>query len=193
MMEDRRVKRTKTQLRVALLELLEEKPLAEITVSDIAERADIARKTFYAHYYDVQELLWDSQIRVIEELRDTMGALNPNSLLADGKPLSYPAFAHVGAHRSFYRTMLSELGTADFIMRLMHYLADASYRHHAPLRDVAPNISLPPRFINYFLAGAIISSIVWWLEQDDPPTAQEMAYRFSQLAAPGVLSVMGLD
>lgn len=192
-MEDRRVQHTKAALRIALLELLEEKPLAEITVTDLADRADIARKTFYAHYYDVKELLWDSKVRIFEELRESLGELNPNSLLADGKPLSYPVFAHVATHRSFYQAMFSEEGTADFIMRMMHYIAEVSYRHHAPLRDIAPQMSLPPRYINYFLSGAILSSIVWWLEQDDPPTDVEMAYRFSQLAAPGVLAAMGLD
>jgi len=192
-MSDRRIQRTKKQLRIALLGLLEEKPLAEITIRELAARADIARKTFYAHYYDVQELLWDSSVQIFEELRTRTGDLNPSSLLADGKPLTYPIFAHVESHWSFYRTMLNEDGTATFVMRLMHYIADASYQHHAPLRDVATKISVPPRYINYFLAGAIISSVVWWLQEENPPTALEMAYRFSQLAAPGVLSVMGLD
>jgi len=192
-MEDRREQRTKARLRAVILELVEQKSLTEITVTEIAERADIARKTFYAHYYDVQELLWDSAANSFDELSEALMDLNPSSLLADGKPLSYPVFAHVEAHRNFYRFMLSEEGSAGFIMRLLHYLADASYRHHAPLRDVSQRISVPPRYINYFLAGGIISSIVWWLEQDEPPSALEMAYRFSQLAAPGVLSVMGLD
>lgn len=192
-MEGRREGRTKARLRAAIFELIEEKPLAELTVTEVAQRADIARKTFYAHYFDVKELLWDSAAHSFDELSEALRDLNPNSLLADGKPLSYPVFAHVEKHRSFYRIMLSEEGSASFIMRLLHYTADASYRHHAPLRDITQKIAVPPRYINYFLAGSIISSIVWWLEHDNPPGAQEMAYQFSQIAAPGVLSVMGLD
>lgn len=47
----------------ALLELLDEKPLEKITVTDITKRADVNRGTFYLHYNSVNE--------VISELQDT--------------------------------------------------------------------------------------------------------------------------
>lgn len=48
----------------ALLELLDEKPLEKITVTDIARRADVNRGTFYLHYNCVND--------VIEELQETL-------------------------------------------------------------------------------------------------------------------------
>ncbi|MBO5365138.1 MAG: TetR family transcriptional regulator, partial [Peptococcaceae bacterium] len=42
--------RSKTMIRQAFLELLQEKPYEKITVTDIAQRADLNRSTFYAHY-----------------------------------------------------------------------------------------------------------------------------------------------
>ena len=53
---DRRVVRTQSSIRKAYLELLEEKPLSKITVSELAERAGINRKTFYAYYEDMDAL-----------------------------------------------------------------------------------------------------------------------------------------
>ncbi|MDO4460387.1 MAG: TetR/AcrR family transcriptional regulator [Clostridia bacterium] len=47
---DRRVKRTKEAIYTACLELLMEKEYNKITISEIARRADIDRKTFYLHY-----------------------------------------------------------------------------------------------------------------------------------------------
>lgn len=43
---DRRVKKTKRQLRLALMELMCEKPQKHISVRELAERADINRGTF---------------------------------------------------------------------------------------------------------------------------------------------------
>ena len=44
---DRRVKKTKRQLRQALMHLMTEKPSRSISVRELAERADINRGTFY--------------------------------------------------------------------------------------------------------------------------------------------------
>ena len=52
--EYRSVKRTKKIIRAAFVELLgEKKRLEEITVSELVERADIAKSTFYNHYDDI--------------------------------------------------------------------------------------------------------------------------------------------
>ena len=47
---DRRVRKTKAQLRQGLAELLKEKRLKEITVKEIVEKVDINSSTFYLHY-----------------------------------------------------------------------------------------------------------------------------------------------
>ena len=39
-----------------LFELLNEKPLAKITVKDIVERCGVNRNTFYYHYEDINDL-----------------------------------------------------------------------------------------------------------------------------------------
>lgn len=54
---DRRIKYTKFQLREAMIRLLEKYPFSKISVSMLCEEADINRKTFYAHYESVSQLL----------------------------------------------------------------------------------------------------------------------------------------
>lgn len=48
--EDRRSRRTRRAIQDAYVSLLAERDRSHITVTDIAERADINRKTFYAHF-----------------------------------------------------------------------------------------------------------------------------------------------
>lgn len=57
MAQDRRVIRTKTALTRALFELLGEKEFSKISVTELAQRADVDRKTFYLHYHTVDEIL----------------------------------------------------------------------------------------------------------------------------------------
>lgn len=42
----------------ALLKLLKEKPIDEITVSEITETADVARVTYYRHFHTKEEILY---------------------------------------------------------------------------------------------------------------------------------------
>ena len=49
--------RSRRLIHQAFLELLREKPFEKITVTDIVNRADINRSTFYAHYPDVRGLV----------------------------------------------------------------------------------------------------------------------------------------
>ena len=54
---DRRVIRTKKEIKETFISLLEEKNFEKISVRDLTERAGINRGTFYLHYLDKYDLL----------------------------------------------------------------------------------------------------------------------------------------
>lgn len=54
---DRRVRKTRKQLRECLITLLKEKKVQDITVRELTDMADLNRGTFYLHYKDVFDLL----------------------------------------------------------------------------------------------------------------------------------------
>jgi AcrR family transcriptional regulator len=66
--QDPRVRRTRQWLHQALLELMREKNFEAITVQDIAERADVNRGTFYAHFVDKYALLEDAMRAGFQQL-----------------------------------------------------------------------------------------------------------------------------
>ena len=53
----RQVQRTKSWIFDAIMILMEEKPYDKITVSDISEKAGIARTTFYYNYNDIDDVI----------------------------------------------------------------------------------------------------------------------------------------
>ena len=67
---DRRVRKTKSQLRQALTTLLLKKSFSEITVREISELADVNRGTFYTHYRDTADLLYQLENAFLDKLRD---------------------------------------------------------------------------------------------------------------------------
>ena len=54
--DDRRFRKNKNAIRRAFLDLSIEKGFQNLTITDIAERADINRMTFYAHYDTIEDI-----------------------------------------------------------------------------------------------------------------------------------------
>jgi AcrR family transcriptional regulator len=52
---DRRVRKTKTQLRNGLAMLMKEKSVGEITVKELVDQVDINRSTFYLHFGKIRK------------------------------------------------------------------------------------------------------------------------------------------
>ncbi len=190
---DRRYLRTEKLLVEAMLKLIARKPFQDVLIEDIVNEADIARKTFYAHYKNKEQLLWHSLETHFQMIEAETNTLNPDTLLMDNKPLTYPIFKHVEAYCVFYRNMLTQADASAFVFQFWDYLAQKSYEKHKPLRDVAPFMSVPPELMAEMLAGALLGSLRWWLKTDMDDSAEQMAYRFSQIIAPGVMQSMGLD
>lgn len=66
--EDRRVKKTRKALQVALAELIANKDIHQITVQELADKADIHRATFYTHYQDVYDLYEQLERQIVTEI-----------------------------------------------------------------------------------------------------------------------------
>lgn len=67
---DRRVKYTKRIIKDTFLTLLNEKDIKKITVSEICNKADINRATFYRYYLDVYDLLDSIEKEFVIELKE---------------------------------------------------------------------------------------------------------------------------
>lgn len=89
---DRRCRRTKQAISNAMLELIQEKPLSSITVSELADRADINRKTFYKHYHDTMAVLDEIEDRIVEKI---FSNLNRENVLLDIED-PYPFLCRIG-------------------------------------------------------------------------------------------------
>lgn len=73
---DRRIQKTQTLLRQALVSLIREKSYDLIAVKEILDRANVGRSTFYMHFRDKDELLVSG---IHDMLRSVQSAGLPSS------------------------------------------------------------------------------------------------------------------
>lgn len=81
---DRRTKYTKKIIRDTFIDLLSEKDISKVTVSEICKIADINRATFYRYYLDVFDLLDKLEEEFVLEVKN---AYKIND--SDDQPLSH--------------------------------------------------------------------------------------------------------
>jgi AcrR family transcriptional regulator len=186
-LEDLRVRRTRKLLQKALLEAASEKGFAHVTVGDIAERAMVNRATFYRHYEDKYDLLK----QYMEELSGMIDSQGGASSADDGLELSAdspPAglvhlLKHMQANAEFYRVMLGNRGDPAFCAQSFRDYIERGFRRMLSSQAPQADPSRPPVDLTVsYLLGAGVAAIVWWLEQEQPCSPEQMAVWLYQLS-----------
>jgi AcrR family transcriptional regulator len=182
--EDLRVQRTRKLLQQALFDLVAEKGFAAVTVRDITERAMVNRSTFYRHFLDKYELI-NGYMDEVQAL--TSDAAFRAEKLAQSTPEKVPSgllilIQHVQQYAQFYRVMLGQNGDPVFTQRFRQ-MAEQRYRYLFSLAGDKPDPkSAPVEMKLSYISCAGVGAILWWLENDQPCTPEQLAIWLGQLS-----------
>ncbi|WP_326759027.1 TetR/AcrR family transcriptional regulator [Streptomyces phaeochromogenes] len=178
---DRRVRRTHAALQGALIKLVEEAELGQISVADVAEQAGVNRTTFYDHYRDVHELAEAACTSTIDTLIESLPVLDPAPADPDADPARslVAFFENLAEHAGLYRSLLGPQGSARVIDHIRSRISTAVHvavrlNAGAPPENVAPT-DIPHDVPAAFTAGALLGVATDWLQRDSPRTPTEMA------------------
>jgi AcrR family transcriptional regulator len=195
MVEDRRVRRTRRVLRAALLALIAERGYDRVSVQDILDRADLARATFYAHFHDKDDLLLNGWKELEQALREAMAAYvaSPHADPADNIGTARALFEHVAEHRVLYRGLVGSRA-GPIVLKEVRGRFTALTREHLQdmiaSRHSAPTV--PVQAMAEFVVGALLGTLTWWLENEAPYSAQQIAEMVIRLTVPALEVGLGL-
>ncbi len=98
---DRRIRKTIAQIRKTFTQLLMEKDLKDITVSELTDLADINRGTFYLHYKDIYDLFEQTEKELVNEF---IGIIEKYRQLAQAPlmPVLLEAFKYAAANSEIF-------------------------------------------------------------------------------------------
>ena len=178
--QDRRSQRTRHLLSEALVELIREKDYNAITVSDIIDRANIGRSTFYAHYHDKDDLLVGELDRVIEVLSKGLAhePVQENSFFP-----SLGLFRHVGEQHELYKALVWGPGIELLFKHVQKSLSD---RVEQGLQESGKEFDIQIPVLANFIAGSFLTLLKWWLDNRMPYSPEQMDEIFKNLTMPGV-------
>jgi AcrR family transcriptional regulator len=108
---DERVRRTHQRLGSALVALIQEKSIDDVTVQEVLDRASVGRSTFYLHFRDTDDLLL-SQLEKFLEMMST--ALSVRKEKSHRVVPVEELFAHIGNQNKMYRALADSGRLPDF-------------------------------------------------------------------------------
>ena len=193
---DRRVNRTRRQLRNALMSLILERGYGAVTIEDITERADLGRTTFYLHYRDKEELLIESLEAIAEELKAQVAEIAERGQ-GEGKSRPRPvavAFRHAEENRDLYRIILKGEGGSRAARRIRDIIDDAAVEFFTRRMDgmTSGEPEIPLEVVAGYFASAMLGFMTWWLEKELPYSGDEAADLFVALFFQGARQIMHL-
>lgn len=174
MPENRRVKMTKRMMKEALIDLLDEKPVEKITVTEICKNADVNRSTFYAYYESVSALMVEIENEVLEYV--TIYADNFNDY-TDKKMLDVfeEFFDYVKENAKVFRVLMLRHDSSSFNRRMLDTIME-KYK-----MSLECNGDLPAKYTYIYSVSGVIGIMGEWINSGFSISSKRLAKMVLQM------------
>ena len=180
---DERAQRTRARLGHAFVALIHEKPIEDVTVQDVLDRASVGRSTFYLHFRDKNDLLL-SQLEIF--LKMTSTTLSVRKEASDRIVAVAEMFSHIENQSELYRILAGAGRLNDFFDLAQTYFA-RGIEHRLRESKRLPKMSqgeLAARASA--MAGSLLSLLRWWLDRGAKEPPAEMDDLFHRMVWNGL-------
>lgn len=172
---------TKDLIRKEFINLLNKKPLHNVTVTELAKECNIERKTFYYHYENLPQLIkeiFDEELdQVIEEYNETLsweeGFILAAKFILDNKK----AIKHM--YESDYKIDLEK-----YVFSISGEIMN-KYVHRQAEKTKAQDIDI--KLIAYFYQCALSSALIQWVATDMKTDPKVITRRIGDLMDGNIL------
>lgn len=168
---DRRVRKTRKQLREGLARLLEKKSIRDIKVKELVEEVDINRSTFYLHYSDIYDMLEKIEEELFQEIQD---AMQTHPISADERSRAFicEMFQIMEDNRAICKALCGPNGDMAFVARMEKVVGSQAVQVIEPLFKIEKK---QLRYSYAYCLNGCVGLIKVWLLEDGKETPEQMA------------------
>ncbi|MEM7332991.1 MAG: TetR/AcrR family transcriptional regulator [Chloroflexota bacterium] len=181
----RRKLETRQKILNAAASLLTQRGYPDLTVRAITEEADIGYGTFYLHFSDKDDVVWEL-ISVILEQTDTV--INEQVSNLDFPQKEYARllifFDLVGKNKIQFLTVLGKNSSPTLAYRYRETVAKLTTQNFKENNYQNRFVDVPLEVMANFYSGAMLRLVVWWLETESQYTSEQMAQMVFKMAFP---------
>ncbi len=168
---NKRVINTKKAISDAVLFLLEKKPANKITIKELSETAGINRKTFYAHYSCVEDVILEMEDEIVTNISDFIKDCMSREYGLN--PYLFVQYVHsiYSSNPAFFETLTSK--------RNYHYIAEkfklVFKKQILETRNIPEDKMLEANFLIEFFLSGITAVYVEWQKLGKPCSFEKVS------------------
>ncbi|WP_138751331.1 TetR/AcrR family transcriptional regulator [Paenibacillus sinopodophylli] len=170
---DRRIAKTRDTILQSFISLISEKNFEDITINEIADRANVNRGTVYFHYQDKYDLLNTCIELYLNKMISATTTTDANGETIDLIQSSFlPVIRYFEENHHFYVSMLSNKGIPAFRERMLELVTSHINVH---INMEGNNKEYSKELMTQFIGSAFVGVIEWWILNSMPQSPEEVA------------------
>ena len=184
---DRRVIKTKKAIRSAFSHLAAEKNISDITVKDIAERADINRKTFYNYYDGVYQVIDEIENELITAFATALSEIDFTVVINNPSLLFDRLTNNISRDIDFYSHLAKREENSSLIRKIINTLKDKLKQ------SVSSQITVSPELLDIvadYTVGGLVAVYQSWFASRRKVPLETLSQIVSTLTFEGVNGIL---
>ena len=184
---DKRIMKTKRAIHAAMSKLLEDKPIDEITVTELSEAAEINRKTFYNYYSSVYMVAEELADEIVARFDETLRRIDFDTLLKDPQTTFNTLARLIASDLDFYGNILTNRNQVIFLQKIISSLKERVMTLYAS--QISADAELVEYVLEYIVAG-MVSVYQRWFISGMKTDIEMLSRQISTLAVYGIAALL---
>jgi AcrR family transcriptional regulator len=184
-MEDRRIRYTKKVIKDTFIELLEQKPINKITVTELCTQCEINRATFYRYYEDVYDLMEKLKSQYVDELKAAI-SISKDDYTISG--FTSEILEVILSNKELSRVLFSLKNGKDFlddVLDIAHQKCIDKWNRYGK------NVSQAQvGYLSTFITAGTIGILNEWIQNDFKESPSEIANLIENISHYGLAKII---
>lgn len=175
---DRRKVKTQKAVREAFIALASEKSINQITVKEIADLANISRKTFYLNYIDMDDLIYKLQDQMIDEFINYLKEFDVNEIKQNPYIFFKSLTDTLQKDQVFTKMLMSNEESSFFRQlstRFVNNIKEDYEKNHIEYSEFTGYT------LTFYITGLMLAYKQWYLNENRQITLDEFCNRFGEM------------
>lgn len=184
---DKRVLKTKRAIFTAFAQLLAEKDLSHITITDIANKADINRKTFYNYYTNIYEVMEEIENLTVSTFEKKLDQIEFEDMSSFINQLFVEFTETINSDLEFFSHLFKTNNRSVLIKKIVDSLKEYIMKRIEEKQEIDVDMF---NMIADFCVPGIISVYMNWFMSNRSVSIETLSSHLTQLILNGTLSLL---
>lgn len=188
---DKRIVKTRTNIKNALLDLAQDKKLEDISISELTAYATVNRSTFYLHYNSVMSVLEDIESEIADKIAANLDDFDINDIYGSTYKMLAKLTSALDGIPSLKKCIVYSENSTKIIAKLKKILTEKT---KDAIISAFPDLSETElKYPLTFVSAGVIDSYLEWVRSNDTKPMEVLIAEVGKVAVHIIKDITNID